>query len=352
VAAGGATLRDLDHETQAFGLAAPVGVVSATGLGGLTLHGGYGWLSRRLGLSIDNLLAVDIVTADGQLRHASAEEEPELYWAVRGGGGEFGVVTAFEFRLSPVGPEVWFGLTMYPMEQGADALRRFRDHMSQAPEELGALGVLWTAPEAPPIPEPVRGRPVFVFAACYSGPPERGEEVLRPFREFGEPLLDATQRIPFAEAQQALDENYPDGRLYYWKSSYLTELSDGAIDVLVAHASERPSPLSSVIVWALGGAVARVPPTETPFGMRAAPYMVGIEANWEDAAHTDENMAWNRSLFADLKPFSAGASYLNFPGFYEEGEAMLKGAYGENLERLKRVKAQYDPEGMFGTAFQ
>jgi FAD/FMN-containing dehydrogenase len=348
VVEGGATLGDLDHATQAFGLAAPVGVVSATGVAGLTLHGGYGWLSRRFGLSIDNVLGVDVVTADGQLRHASGEENPDLFWAVRGGGGDFGVVTAFEFRLHPVGPQVWQGLTMYPLAQAKEALCLFREYMREAPEELTSIAVLWSVPEAPPIPEHAWGQPAVIFLSCYTGPLEQGEQALRPFREFGQPIADLSSPMPFTQVQQALDADYPDGRFYYWKSIYLKELGDEAIEVLAARGADRPSPISSLDIWALGGATARIAPEDTPFGMRTAPFLIGVEANWIDPSEAEANIAWARRVVEDLKPYSAGGSYLNFPGFYEEGDALLKGAYGDNIARLKAIKAKYDPSNVFG----
>jgi FAD/FMN-containing dehydrogenase len=344
---GGAKLGDLDHETQAFGLAAPVGVVSATGVGGLTLHGGFGWLSRRHGLASDNLLSVEIVTADGQLHRASAETEPDLFWAVRGGGGNFGVVTAFEFRLHPVGPEVWLLLAMYPVERAREALQLLRSHMATAPDELGLIGVFWSAPHLPEVPRDVWGRDVFIFLGCYSGPVERGEHVLRPFRELGAPIADLSGVTRFLDVQRALDADYPDGMLYYWKSLYLDHLDDGVIAALIDHAAARPSPITSLDIWGLGGAVGRVDPQATPIARRESPFLLGIEANWTRPEESEANIEWGRKVFQDMQRHTRGGAYLNFPGFAEEGERLVRGAYGTNYDRLRRVKARYDPENLF-----
>jgi FAD/FMN-containing dehydrogenase len=344
---GGAKLGDLDHETQAFGLAAPVGVVSATGVAGLTLHGGFGWLSRRFGLSIDNLLGVDIVTADGVLRHASADENADLFWAVRGGGGNLGVVTSFELRLHPVGPRVWMLMALYPLDQAHEAMRVFRERMSDAPDELSAIAVFWSAPRLPQVPRKAWDAPVLIFLGCYSGPVENGERVLEPFRQTLAPLADLSAVIPFVEMQKALDADYPDGRLYYWKSLYLDTLDDEVLRAIAKHAAARPSPLSSLDVWGLGGEVNRIDPLSTAFGRRDAPFLLGIEANWERPEESDANMAWARGIYREMQRFSHGGSYLNFAGFAEEGDALVRGSYGGNYDRLQRVKSTYDPDNLF-----
>jgi len=231
-AEGGVRFADLDHETQAFGLAAPGGLVSPTGIGGLTLGGWMGWLVRKHGLVCDNLVAADVVTADGQLRRASADEEPDLFWALRGAGSTFGVVTSFEYALHPLGPEVWQLAVMYSAIAAKRVLRVFREHMSTAPEELGALAVFWNVPDEYFIPEEVRGVPAIVLLGCYTGPLEQGEEALRPLREIGNPLVDLTSRTPYVRAQQFFDADYPSGGLYYWKSRFLKSLDDDVIDFL------------------------------------------------------------------------------------------------------------------------
>ncbi|MFL7810813.1 MAG: FAD-binding oxidoreductase [Anaerolineae bacterium] len=344
---GGATLGDLDHETQAFGLAAPLGVVSRTGVAGLTLGGGYGWLTRKYGLSCDNLLSVDIVTADGQLRRASPTEHPDLLWAVRGGGGNFGVVTSFEFRLHPVGPEVMLLATFYPLSVAREGLRAFREYMATAPEELFALAVLWRCPEGPMFPEEMQGQNVLVLVGVYSGPIEQGEQAIRPLREFDTPIADLSGPVPWVEAQRFFDADYPDGRLYYWKSIYLDQLSDEAIEVLVEQTLERPSADSSVDVWYLGGAYSRVGADETAIGRRDAEVMIGLEANWSEPEHSDANIQWARDAHARLHPFSSGGSYVNFGGYAEDSEEVVRDVYERNLERLAEVKRRYDPTNLF-----
>lgn len=343
---GGATLGDIDHETQPFSLAVPVGLVSATGVAGLCLHGGVGWLSRKYGLTLDNLLSVDIVTADGQLRRASAAKNADLFWAVRGGGGNFGVVTSFEFRAYPVSPQVWFLATLYPMSDAKRLLKAVRDYGAEAPEELALLGSLWSASDEAPIPEQHRGEPVFAVLGCYTGPFEKGEAIIRPLRELAEPIADLSGSMPFGQVQRFLDADYPDGRLYYWKSAYLQALDDDAIDLLIEHARRRPSALSSLDIWFLDGAIGRVRADETAFARRDAKFGIGIEANWRASGQTDANIAWARAVYEALQPFASGL-YLNFPGFVEETERILQGAYGPNFERLQAIKARYDPDNLF-----
>ena len=338
----GARLGDLDHETAPFNLAAPVGVVSETGVAGLTLHGGAGWLMRKHGLSIDNLTAVEIVTADGRLLRATHDEHPDLFWALRGGGGKFGVVTAFEFHLHPVGPQVWMSVPIYPLERAGEVIAACRDYMAEAPEDLMVIGVFWDSP----VPQ-YRGRPVVILLGCYTGPLEKAEEVLAPLRAIGRPLADQSGPMKWTEAQQFLDRDYPDGIFYYWKSIYLNSLDHEVIGILAEHTARRPSPESSIDVWFLGGAVTRVPVSDTAFAQRQPPYMIGIEANWRDPETSQANIAWARNVHRDLQQFSDGGSYLNFPGFVEDKEAMLRGAYGPNLHRLEKVKAMYDPDNLF-----
>ncbi len=347
VAQGGARLGDLDRATQAFGLAAPVGVVSATGVAGLTLHGGVGWLLRKHGLSIDNLASVEIVTADGRLRRADPTENADLFWAVRGGGGNFGVVTSFEFNVHPVGPDVWLSAPIYPLDRAGAVMAAFRDYMEEAPDELMGLGVYWSAPEVPQVPKNLNGTPVVILLGCYTGPFDKGEAVVAPLRRIGTPIADLGGPMPFVDVQRFLDADYPDGKFYYWKSIYLDRLDAEAIKVLSAHTASRPSPLSSIDVWTLGRAMSRVKSTQTAFHTRDAPYMIGIEANWDAREEAEANIKWARAVFEDLKKFSRGGHYLNFPGFFEEQESLLKGAYGANLKRLKSIKATYDPANLF-----
>jgi FAD/FMN-containing dehydrogenase len=344
---GGARLGDLDHETQAFGAAVPVGVVSRTGIAGLTLHGGLGFLTRRYGATCDSLVAADVVTADGRLLQVNEQQHPDLLWALRGGGGNFGVVTSFEFRLYPVGPEVWMVLVIYPAEQGAAGLRFFRDFMAAAPEELMALAIFWNAPPLDEVPAEWHDQPAFIFAGCYSGPMEAAEAAIRPLREFATPIADLSSPVSFMEMQRLFDPDYPDGRRYYWKSRYVRDLDDASIAALERQAAARPSPLTSLDVWALGGAMQREPAGGAAFAGRDNRFLVGIEANWEDAAADDANIAWARDVFADLGRLGDGAAYLNFPGFGEERDDLVRAAYGPNYDRLVAVKTAYDPTNLF-----
>lgn len=344
---GGATLGDMDHETQAFGLAVPAGVMSRTGIGGLSLHGGLGLLTRKYGLTSDNLVSADVVTADGRLRVASEHQEPDLLWALRGGGGNLGIVTSFEFRLHPVGPEVWLAIVMYPVAAAPKVLEFYRDFMAQAPDEIMALALFWNAPTEEPIPPEHRGKPIIVLAACHSGPFEEGESAVQPFRELYEPVADLSGPMPFKVAQSLFDRDYPDGRRYYWKSTYLSHLGDNVIAALIEHAARRPSPITSLDIWSLGGAMSRVSPQATAFARRDAPFLLGIESNWDDPAADEANIGWAREVFRDVQRFSPGGVYLNFPGFGEEKDELVRAAYGANYERLVALKTTYDPHNLF-----
>jgi FAD/FMN-containing dehydrogenase len=346
-AGGGALLGDVDRATQEHRLAVPMGVMSRTGIAGLTLHGGMGLLTRKWGLTSDNLLAAEVVTADGRVLTADEHHHADLLWALRGGGGNFGVVTAFELRAHPLGPDVWIGLVLYPVEAAPEALAFLRQCMSDAPDELMALAAFWSAPNEEFIPEAQRGAPVLALVACYAGPLEEGEAAIQPFREVGPTIADLSGPMPFVEAQRLFDPDYPDGRRYYWKSIYLRHLGDEVVQALAGHAARRPSPLTSLDIWALGGAMGRVPPQETAFAIRDAPFLVGIESNWVDPADDEANVAWARDVYRDLQRFSPGGAYLNFPGFGEEGAALLERSYGANYRRLRSIKASYDPDNLF-----
>ena len=348
---GGATLGDVDHETQAHGLATPLGVVSRTGVGGLTLHGGLGFLARHHGLSCDNLIAADVVTADGRLVTADLKHNGDLLWALRGGGGNFGVVTSLEYQLHPVGPEVWVFIVMYPMDQATRVFKFFREYMPDAPDDLMAIAILWNSPHDESIPEAARNQPVVVLAGAHSGPFAEGERAVAPFRQVATPLVDFSGPMPFVSAQRLFDADYPDGRRYYWKSLFLDSLDDAAVTTLVDHAARRPSKISSIDIWALGGAIGREPAGGSAFSHRDRPYLLGIEANWEDADGDAGNIAWARGLFADMRRFSHGGMYLNFPGHTEEGDALLRQSFGASYGRLQTVKAKYDPDNIFRSTF-
>jgi FAD/FMN-containing dehydrogenase len=346
-AAGGATWGDVDREAQLFGLAVPGGVVSTTGIAGLTLHGGYGHLRRTHGLSIDNLLSVQIVTADGQVRTASATDNAELFWAVRGAGSNFGVVTSFEFQAHPVGPIVQLCAPFYALEDGGKALRAWREFTASASDEINALAVVWSVPDVDEFPAEIRRRPVVILATVYVGPPEDGARIMQPLREIATPLLDMSGPIPFTALQAAFDPFFPKGRFYYWKSTNVHELSDACIDTILAAAADRPSHMSDIPIWHLGGAMSRVAAEATAYGRRDAPYLVTAEATWTDSAQNEKNIHWARELVAAMKPFSRGGLYLNFAGFGEEKEAMLRDAYGSNYDRLVALKTHYDPGNLF-----
>jgi FAD/FMN-containing dehydrogenase len=346
-AEGGATLGDIDRETQVFGLATPLGVVSETGIAGLTLGGGIGWLRRKYGLSSDNLVSVDLVTADGRFLTASETENEDLFWGIRGGGGNFGVVTSFEYRLHPVGPEVMCCFVLYPGDRAREVLKFCDEYMAEAPDEVSPLAFLGHVPPVEIFPERWHGEPYVAILVVYVGDVEEGERVLRPLRELGGPIADLSARMPYTEAQAILDEDYPDGWHYYWKSVNLDGLADEVIERLAYHAWAAPSGHSTIDVWYQGGAMARVGTSESAFGDRSSPILLGIEANWEDSQDDEANLAWVRSCFSDMRRFSNGGMYLNFPGFLEEGEQLLRDVYGENYEQLVALKNKYDPTNLF-----
>lgn len=344
-AEGGARLGDLDRETQAFGLAAPAGLVSDTGIAGLTLAGGIGWLRRKYGLTSDNLVSAEIVTADGELRRASETEHSDLFWALRGGGWNLGVVTSFEYRAYPLGPEVMFTFVFYRASQARQVLRSYRDYTRTAPDEVSSMAFLGTIPEEPGFPQGSRNEPFAAVAGLYAGSVEEGKEVLGPLQKFATPLVDLTGPRPYLEVQTIFDEDYPTGRRYYWKSAYLRDLGDDAIDAIIEHAARRPSPLTTLDIWQLGGAISRVGKEETPVDHRDAPYLLGIESNWDDPRRDDDNISWTRDVAQSMAPFSTGGSYLNFEDL--NGDAVAA-AHGPNYARLVEIKRKYDPDSLFG----
>jgi FAD/FMN-containing dehydrogenase len=344
---GGATLGDVDRETQLYGLAVPAGVVSTTGVAGLTLHGGAGHLRRKYGLTIDNLLSVDIVTADGVPRRASATENEDLFWAVRGAGSNFGVVTSFEFQAHPLGPMVMVGAVFYPFEDVKTLLPAWRDCVASAPRELSSIALCWSVPPHEPFPVEHHGRPVFVVAGMYAGPVEEGEPIVQPLRELGEPLIDLSGPWPWLGLQSGFDALYPKGGLYYWKSRALAGLSDAAIEEIAEFAGRRPSPLTDIVVWHNGGAMSDVGETDTAYGGRDANFLVTGEASWDDPALTDDAIAWGREFWDAMGRHSTGGMYLNFAGFGEETETLVKAGHGTNYKRLTELKAKYDPTNVF-----
>jgi reactive intermediate/imine deaminase len=344
-AEGGALLGDVDHETQLHGLATPLGVVTETGIAGLTLNGGYGHLTREYGLACDNLTSVDIVTADGQVRTASEEANADLFWAVRGGGGNFGVVTSFEYQLHEVGPEVYQLFVWYDGDDTATQMAAFREWIADAPRTAAVLPFVAFVPESAEFPEESWGDTALVFFGCVRGDLDAVDDLLAPLRAGSTPMADFSERTQFTDLQSLLDEDYPDGLRYYWKSIYLEALTDEVVDLLTEHIEAAPSELSTVDIWSLGGAAADVPQTATAFWHRDKPFMVTMEANWEDPADDDVNVQWARDAFADFEALAGtDGRYGNFPGLARDPAHLL---FGENYERLVDVKTTYDPENRF-----
>jgi FAD/FMN-containing dehydrogenase len=344
--APGATLGDLDHETQAFGLATPTGINSTTGIAGLTLGGGFGWLSRSHGLTVDNLVAAEVVLASGERVRCSAESEPDLFWAVRGGGGNFGVVTSFDFRLHPVGPEVMSGPIVLPFDRAGELLRTYREFCATCPEELTIWAVLRGAPPLPFLDPSVHGKPVLILATLYNGPVDEGEKAIDALRAVvGEPIADAAAPHPFAGFQQAFDPLLTPGARNYWKSHNFAELTDEAIDVIVEHAGALPSGASEIFLAQMGGVTNRVAADATAYPHRDASFVLNVHTRWEEASEDDACIRWARGFYDATVPFATGGVYVNF--LSEGEEDRLKGAYGPNLERLQRVKAAYDPGNLF-----
>jgi FAD/FMN-containing dehydrogenase len=335
-AGGGATWGQFDAATQAHGLASTGGVVSTTGIGGLTLGGGIGWMMRRYGLACDGLITAEVVTADGQVLIASADEQSDLFWGLRGGGGNFGVVTSFTFRLHPL-TEVLGGLLIHPAERTRDVLRFYREATSQAPDELTLFAALLSSPE---------GAPISALLPCHIGKPADAERDLAPIRAFGPPLVDQIARVPYAAQQAMLDEGFPAGLQVYWKAHFLTGLDDAVIDILVDHFDAVTSPLSSIVIEQLGGAVARVGAAETAFTYRDAPYNLAVIARWSDPSEAERHIAWARGLFDALTPHSQGV-YVNYLGTGDAPDR-VRTAYGvDTYGRLAELKARYDPENVF-----
>ena len=344
---GGATWADVDTETQRFGLAITGGQVSSTGVAGLTLHGGMGTLQRTFGLTIDNLRAVEIVTADGQVRIASEQVNPDLFWGIRGAGSNFGVVTEFEFALHPLGPEVAMAIPVFRFNDAATVLRAFRNFSDTAPDAFNPQAIFWSVPPIDDFPEELHGEPILVVQVLYAGDPDEGERLLKPVMEWATPVLDLSGRLPYADSQAAFDGFFPQGWLYYWKSHLLGSLSNAAIDAVVQAAADRPSPNGMINVWPLGGAVGRVAPDTTAWRHRDAAYLLSLDTTWTDPADSERCIAWTRKTWSDLARFGQGGMYLNFAGFGEEKDALVRAGYGANHDRLATLKARYDPDNLF-----
>jgi FAD/FMN-containing dehydrogenase len=344
-AQAGVLLGELDREAQAFGLAVPAGIVTHTGLAGLTLGGGIGWLMRKYGLTIDQLLSVDMVTADGEFVKANERENPDLFWGIRGGGGNFGIVTEFEFRLNPVGPIVLAGPIVWPMEESPNVLRFYRDWITDVPDELTTIVVHRYAPPLPLIPPELHGKPVVMVIPCYAGPVEEGEQVVRPMKEFGTPLLDLCMPKPFLVHQSMFDPSFPAGWWYYFRSSNLANLSDNVIGVVADRAPRMTSPLTAFPIFQLGGAISRVGEDETAYNGRDAGHTININATTATIDGFDDERAWSRDFWSALEPYHTSV-YTNF--LMEEGEDRIRQAYGAaKYDRLKTLKRRYDPGNFF-----
>jgi FAD/FMN-containing dehydrogenase len=348
-AQGGALWGDVDRETQIHGLAAPGGIVSDTGVAGLTLGGGEGWIRRKYGLSCDNLVEAEVVGADGQVRVASADSNPDLFWALRGGGGNFGIVTSFTFQLHPLGPIVAFAGVFYPLADAVAILRKFRDFGDSAPDEVSAIAIGVTMPADPSLPPEVHDQQCLVVGAVYAGDADEGMTAIQPLRELGAPFADISQPMPYTVVQSAFDGFFPRQRFQsYWKSTFLKELSNDAIDLIAEKAQQRPSPLSMMVTFLWGGAINKVGSEETAFTERSAPWMASVDGNWDDPSENDDNVAWVRDAWSAISKFGDGFVYLNFTGISGEGtDVGVDSAHGKNLRRLSEIKAKYDPDNFF-----
>lgn len=341
----GATLGDFDMAVQTHGLATPVGINSTTGIAGLTLGGGFGWLTRKYGMSVDNLVSVDMVTADGKKMRASENENADLFWAIRGGGGNFGVVTQFEFKLHPVGPEILAGLLVFPFEQAKQVLTRYREFVESAPEELNVWVVLRQAPPLPFLPEAVHGKYVVVLPVFYAGDVAEGEKLIEPLSSFGDLHGEHIGAQPYTEWQKAFDPMLTPGARNYWKSHNFTELSDGALDSMIEFAGKLPSPQCEIFIGLVAGAANRVPADAMAYAHRDAKFVLNVHGRWDEAADDESCIAWARAFFEASAPYASAGAYVNFMT-EEEGERVAA-AYGSNYDRLVQIKKQYDPENIF-----
>lgn len=341
----GATLGDFDHEAQAFGLATPLGINSTTGVAGLTLGGGFGWLTRKHGISADNLVSAEVITADAKQLRVSGEENPDLFWAIRGGGGNYGVVTLFEFQLHPVGPEVLSGLIVFPFDQAKPVLRKYREFVDKIPNELNVWAILRKAPPLPFLPAEVHGKEIVALPVFYAGKVEEGMKLIEPLRGFAKPHGEHIGPQPYTAWQKAFDPLLTPGARNYWKSHNFSELSDGAIDCMIDYAGKLPSPQCEIFLGLLGGEANRVAPDATAYVHRDANFVLNVHARWEKPKDDEKCVSWAREFFDASVPYATGGVYVNFLT-QEEGDR-VKAAYGSNYARLVQVKKKYDPENLF-----
>ncbi len=346
---GGSRLGDLDRETQKYGLAVPAGVVSDTGVAGLTLGGGLGYMRNKYGLTCDNLISAKVVTADGQFLTASETENNDLFWGLRGGGGNFGIVTEFEFQAYPLGPEVQFTAVFHDGARMKEALQFYRDFSAAVPDEISSIAVCGKFPPDPEVfPAELHFKPFVLFVAMHTGSAADGDHAMQPMRDFMPPLLDWSGPMKYTEVQTFFDEDYPSGEMrYYWKSLNLTHLTDEAIERIVEHALRQPSDHSTTDLWHIGGAITRVQDDDMAFHGRHASFLLNPEANWEHPEDDDANISWARNFLADMQAFSDGSRYLNFPGFQEEGDDMMRQAFAGKYDKLVALKKKFDPENVF-----
>ncbi|MDF2776630.1 MAG: FAD-binding oxidoreductase [Enterobacteriaceae bacterium] len=341
----GCTLNDFDEAAQAHGLATPLGINSTTGVAGLTLGGGFGWLSRKYGMTIDNLLSVEVVTADGRQLHASEAENAELFWGLRGGGGNFGVVTRFEFQLHPVGPNVLSGLIVFPFEQAKSVISQFARFTETMPDELNVWMVTRAAPPLPFLPEEVHGKEMVALALCYAGDPKEGEKLIAPLREFGTVLGEHIGVQPYVAWQQAFDPLLVKGARNYWKSHNFSQLNEGVIDAIVESAAKLPSPHCEIFIGTIGGQTASVAPDAMAYSNRDANYVMNVHGRWETAAEDERCIAWARDFFAKSQPFASRGAYINF--LTQDETDRIAFAYGATWDRLVELKNRYDPTNLF-----
>jgi FAD/FMN-containing dehydrogenase len=341
----GATLADFDQAVQVHGLATPVGINSTTGIAGLTLGGGFGWLTRKYGLTIDNLVSANVITADGNQTRASETENADLFWAIRGGGGNFGIVTEFEFALHPVGPEILAGLIVFPFDQAKQVLTQYRQFVESAPEELNVWVVLRKAPPLPFLPEQVHGQEVVVLPVFYGGEIAEGEKLIEPLRRFGDAWGEHIGVQPYIAWQQAFDPLLTRGARNYWKSHNFIELSDGAIDAIVEFATKLPSPQCEIFIASIAGAANRVPADAMAYHHRDAKFVLNVHGRWDDVADDERCIAWARQFFQSSAPYASAGAYVNF--MTEEEGDRVSAVYGANYDRLVQIKQQYDPENIF-----
>ena len=341
----GCTLGEFDAAAQAHALATPLGINSTTGVAGLTLGGGFGWLSRKHGMTIDNLISADVVSAEGKLVHASAKENPDLFWGLRGGGGNFGVVTSFEFQLHPVGPDVLSGLIVFPFDQAKSVLAQFARFTEKMPDDLNVWMVTRKAPPLPFLPAEVHGKEIVALALCYAGDPKEGEKLIEPLRSFGTPYGEHIGVQPYTAWQQAFDPLLTPGARNYWKSHNFAQLSEGALDAIIEYAGKLPSPQCEIFIGTIGGQTTRVAPDAMAYSSRDAKYVMNVHGRWETAAEDERCIAWAREFFAKSKPFASGGAYVNF--MTEDEAGRIASAYGPAYDRLVAIKTKYDPTNLF-----